>query len=394
METKNGGKTESKANPSVGKGGLRRGAYAETERPAAPELRFDYEYMQEDLTVGKKTKAALTEKKPDAKEQPETAEIKETSVKKDPEKGKKHPHGEKKPEKHKKPADKPENAKAAEEKKHRAKHPRGVEEDGLDTSSVAVARGISHEARRRKQNLHDLLRLGIILLLIAVIVGGGILAYRWTTVKTISVTGSEKYGQAQLMNMSRIRTGRNILFYNEKKLADDMNAIPDIRIVSVKKKLPNTIDIVVADIVPCAAIEASGGSFSFISEDGYVLSMGEKDPGGLIVVRGMTGEGITPGTYIDKQNPTLRTTCAVKLIKAIRASSFAESVRAIDVSSSVCVTLTLDSAYTIVLGSLATADECVGTAAKAYAKFLPVYPNGGTINVFHGKTQVDFTPNK
>ena len=97
-------------------------------------------------------------------------------------------------------------------------------------------------------------------------------------------------------------------------------------------------------------------------------------------------------TFINEQSPTIRTMAAIKLLAAIDESPIKESVRTIDLSSSVYVTLGLDGNYSIVLGSITTAHECIDTAAKAYAKFLPVYPNGGEIQVFPGKTTVDFTP--
>ena len=64
----------------------------------------------------------------------------------------------------------------------------------------------------------------------------------------------------------------------------------------------------------------------------------------------------------------------------------------IDLASSAYVTITVGKNYTIVLGSISTAHECMETAAKAYEKFLPEYPNGGTIQVFPDSTVVDFTP--
>lgn len=270
----------------------------------------------------------------------------------------------------------------------------GEEQDKLDTSHIAVARGISHEERRRKQNRRDMLRLGAVVLAIVLVAAALFWAYKFTTVKTIHVSGSKVYGEAQLLSMSGIRPGKNIFFYSESSIRDDMNAIHDIRTVSVSKQLPSTINIVVDDIDPAAAILSADGRYAFVSVDGYVLSIGESDPKGLIEIRGMTGVGFALNTFIDKQNATIRTVGAVRLLKAIAESALDGKVLAIDLSSSAYVTMDVENDYTFVLGSLSTAEDCIGTAAMAYAKFLPVYPMGGTVQVFPESTVVDFTPNK
>lgn len=268
------------------------------------------------------------------------------------------------------------------------------EEDELDTSYIPEARGISHEERRRRQTLHDLLRIGVIVLVICAVAAGLFFAFRATIVRHISVTGSNVYGEAQILSMSGVRPGKSIFFYSEKQIKDDINSIPDLRVVSVKKAYPNDIGVVVADITAYAAILSPNGVYTLISDDGYVLSMGESSDHGLITIEGMTGIGFALNTYIDKQNNTIRTVGAVRLLQAIESSPLAPHVRSIDLSSSQYVTLTCDGDYSIVLGAISTAPECVETACTAYERFLPVYPGGGTIQVFRGSSVVDFTPNK
>ncbi|GEM_PF-3367794 len=418
MDTKHDGKTESHGIASKAKGSL----FTEILPSAKSEVSFEYNYSEEDLAVGGKKKPAVkpesaaAEKAPVEKASAEKAPAeKPAGDPKDAEKeldfsGSKGPallrggRSEKNEEEKKRPkkkkaagkkkaaAEKPQDKSGGKKRSKGEKKKHGGEKDELDTSSVAVARGISHEARRRKQNLHDLLRFGLIVLLIGLLVGAGFLAFRLTTVKKIAVTGSEKYSEEQLLSMSRIHAGDNYFSYNEKELTDAMNSISDIRTVSVTKKLPNKISIVVADILPRAAIEVSSGHYSIISADGYVLSVGETDAGGLTIIRGMSGEGISLNTFINEQSPSIRTSAAIKLLAAIDESDIAGSILAIDLSSSVYVTIELEGNYTIVLGSITTAPECIETAAKAYARFRPVYPNGGEIQVFPGKTTVDFTP--
>lgn len=280
-------------------------------------------------------------------------------------------------------------------KKETGKRGRGAkhEKDTLDTSSIALARGISHEERRKRQNRRDLLRIGSVVLIIALLVGAAVFAYRYTTVKTITVTGSAFHGEEELLSKSGIRPGRNIFFYNEAALRSEMDSIPDlpIRTVSVTKVMPDRIDITVADITPYAAIVSPNGSYTLISDDGYVLSIGESSAEDLIEIRGMTGIGFVASTYITDR-ASMRTVGIVKLLQAIHASGLEGKVRSIDISNSACVKVIADNNYTIEVGMLSSAAKCIENASKAYELFLPTYPNGGTLYVFPDSTTVDFTP--
>ncbi|MBQ7060725.1 MAG: FtsQ-type POTRA domain-containing protein [Clostridia bacterium] len=267
-----------------------------------------------------------------------------------------------------------------------------AEPDDIDSSYATDAPGFSNEEHRRRQNLRDLLKIGCIVLAVLAVIGAGVLYYNHTIVKTIRISGSEVYGEAQLLSMSGIRAGKNIYLYKEEQLRADMNSIHDIRTESVTKIMPDTISIVVSDITPAAAIRSPGGLYTLISSDGYVLSMGEASNRGLLTIEGMSGTGYALNTFIDRNNTSIRTVGAVSLIRAIGASTIAGKVLSIDLSNSACVSILLENNYKIVLGSISTAPECIETAARAYERFLPVYPNGGTVQVFRGSSIVDFTP--
>ena len=83
---------------------------------------------------------------------------------------------------------------------------------------------------------------------------------------------------------------------------------------------------------------------------------------------------------------------AMKLLAAVKECDFAESVIAIDLSNAASIKLELQHGYTFVLDDWRYAEGNIKTAAKAYKRLLPVYPSGGTVNIFKDSTVVDFTP--
>lgn len=264
----------------------------------------------------------------------------------------------------------------------------------LNTSGVENARGISHEERRRKQNLRDLLKILSAVLCVLLILAAISLFRSFTLVKSINVSGSKVYGEAQLISQSGLSTGKSIFSYSEKDIKAAMDSIPGIHTRSVKKAYPNRIDITVEDITERAAILGANGSYTVISADGYVLSIGSELPEGLTEIRGLTGYAFALNTHIDETDRNIRTVGALELIKAIDEYGCGDLVRSIDLSGAAYTSIELQGGFTAVLGAVNTAHECLPIAIAAYERFLPVYPGGGTINVFNGSSIVDFTPHK
>lgn len=262
----------------------------------------------------------------------------------------------------------------------------------LDTSFTTDARGISHVQRKRKQTRRDLIKIVSAILAALFVLAAAALFRNFTVVKTITVSGSKKYGQDQLISLSGLQAGKSIFSYSAEEVTDAMNSVSDIHTKSVKKIFPNKIDIVVEDVVPRAALLGSNGNYTVISADGYVISIGENKPEGLLEVLGLAGYSFALNTYIDRTDRNIRTVGALELIKALDESELNESALYIDVSGATYTVLGLENNYKVVLGAITTAPECLYAAAEAYRRFLPVYPDGGTLNVFHGSTVVDFTP--
>lgn len=263
----------------------------------------------------------------------------------------------------------------------------------LDTSGVEDARGISHEQRRRRQTRRDLIKVLCVLLCITMLFAAAALIKRYTTVKTITVSGSRLYGDAQILSIAGISTGQSIFKIDESELRSAIDSIPSVHTKSIRKVYPNKIEIQVEDVFARAYIPGANGKYTVISADGYVLSIVDEPEEGLLEIRGLAGYGFSPAAYIDDSAHNIRTVGALKLIKAIDERGYSDCVRYIDLSGAVYTRIGLDYGYIAVLGAVTTAPDCIDIAISAYERFLPVYPNGGTINVFSGSSIVDFTPN-
>lgn len=263
----------------------------------------------------------------------------------------------------------------------------------LDTSGVEDARGLSHERRRRRQTIRDLIKVLSVLLSIVLIIAAISLIKSYTTVRKFDVSGSRLYSTEQILSLSGISAGKSIFRVDESELAGAVSSIPNLHAKSVKKVYPNKIEIRVEDVFARAFIPGANGKYTVISADGYVVEIVDEPSEDLLEVRGLAGYGFAPGAYIDESMHNIRTVGTLELIKVIDERGYSDYVKYIDLSSAVYTLIGLDNGYTAVLGAVTNAPDCIDIAISAYERFLPAYPNGGTINVFTGSSIVDFTPN-
>lgn len=265
--------------------------------------------------------------------------------------------------------------------------------DDIDSMSINAS-GFSLESKKKHANFKEILKLIAKLALIAAVIFGLIMLYKLLHVKSVTVSGSLKYSETQLLSQSGIQDGAFILSYTKEKVEDSFEKIPDVSVVSFRRVLPNSIEITVVDKDARAALPAANGGYTLISADGYVISSGIESADGLVLVRGLSGKSYAVGSYINLDSDSASEAAVIRLLEAVNVSTLAHFVTAIDLSNSSCIKLEIGSSFTIILGDCVEAYQNITTAAKAYEYFSREYPEGGIINVFTGSTIVDFTPSR
>lgn len=246
----------------------------------------------------------------------------------------------------------------------------------------------------RERNIAGLKRTLIIFVILSFILLAVYGIYRLTAVGEITISGSERYDSARIKDFCGIQPGHNIFAYNFSYIKERMSVIPELTVLSVKKHFPDRIEITVTDRTPRAAIPAGNGTYTVIDSEGFVMSVGNRDTEGLLLINGLTLAGFKPGNQINlKSDSSLRRSAAFEFIKAVDSHSMQAVTAGIDVSNISCAKLILKNNFTAVLGTYPEALSNFETAKKAYFILLENYPGGGVINVFYNKSMVDFTPN-
>lgn len=264
-------------------------------------------------------------------------------------------------------------------------------QDDLSANSISAG-GFSRESHKKQANIKELIKIFSVLIVILAIIIGAIIFYQKLHVSTISVIGSHKYSEKQLISESGIQDGAFILSYSEEDIYALFGKIDDISVIGFKRIYPDKLEIRVADRDARAAIPAGNGKYTIISADGYVIGSNAESSEGLIVIRGLAGKSYAVGSCIDDDTQSASELAVIELLEGVSESELASIVTAIDLSNTSCIKFEIGDKFTIVLGDCIEASQNIDTASKAYAIFSRSYPAGGVINVFSNSTIVDFTP--
>jgi cell division protein FtsQ len=94
-------------------------------------------------------------------------------------------------------------------------------------------------------------------------------------IKNIKVLGKNKMSYEKIVKISQCIKGENIFKFSKKLGEESLNRLPYIKRSKIKRRLPNTIIIEVEEREEIAIIPYIG-SFVYIDEEGYILSIEEK----------------------------------------------------------------------------------------------------------------------
>lgn len=264
-------------------------------------------------------------------------------------------------------------------------------QDDLSANSISAG-GFSRESHKKRANIKELIKIFSVLIVILAIIIGAIIFYQKLHVSTISVIGSQKYSEKQLISKSGIQDGAFILSYSEEDIYALFAKIYDVSVVGFRRIYPDKLEIRVADRDARAAIPAGNRKYTIISTDGYVIGSNTDSSDGLIVIRGLAGKSYAVGSCINDDTQSAAGLAVIELLEGVDGSELSSIVTAIDLSNTSCIKFEIGDKFTIVLGDCIEASQNIDTASKAYAIFSKSYPEGGIINVFSNSTIVDFTP--
>ena len=149
--------------------------------------------------------------------------------------------------------------------------------------------------RNRKRKKNRRIAFGVILLLIGVMFA--LLLLPCFNIKYIDTVGNEKVTHALLTEKSTVEYGENIFKLNIKKGKKQIQQIPYVETVKIRRQLPDIVFIEIEERKPIAALSAGDG-FALIDKECRIL---EKVPETNVpLIEGLDVK-ITEGEYLNSQ---------------------------------------------------------------------------------------------
>ena len=143
-----------------------------------------------------------------------------------------------------------------------------------------------YRRRRRRGGAGVLVTLICLILILAAILVAVTIFFR---IREIRVTGDTRYTEEQIIESSQLQPGDNMFFFNKFAVISRIFAdCPYLDEISIRRQLPDVLEITVKDCVPVAAI-ADGSSYYVLDVNGKILEKcGEEEVAGYCKIQGAT----------------------------------------------------------------------------------------------------------
>jgi len=143
-------------------------------------------------------------------------------------------------------------------------------------------------------------------LLIFVLAAGVVLSVSFFfQISNITVIGVDRYSPGQIIEVSGIQIGDNMLRLDTGQIVEDiLYAFPYIASVRVQRRIPPRVEIIVTQYQP-EIVAVANGEMAFLTLQGKLLERGSLvPPVGIPVVRGLNFRNFQPGQVIGgAENP-------------------------------------------------------------------------------------------
>jgi len=163
--------------------------------------------------------------------------------------------------------------------------------------------------RRRHRDTRGGAALSVILSVILTPIAIVVAITVFFRVSNIKVTGESGYPDYSIIEASTIKVGQNMFRFNKFKVIDGIfEKMPYIDEISIRRRLPDTVEIIVTRCTPVAAIETDSGWYLLDAKGKLLENTGSVQPEGYPVITGADAETLVVGKYIkiideEKQKP-------------------------------------------------------------------------------------------
>lgn len=203
-----------------------------------------------------------------------------------------------------------------------------------------------HQRRHRRFRFTKLYGVLSALVILAAVIGGCIVFFK---VDTIHVEGNERYTADQIVEAAGVRQGDNMYLLNKFKMIDQIKEkLTYVDDVTIRRKLPNTLNIMVDEYTVAAAVQdGSDGQWWLISSDGRLLARADA-PGDAIQVTGLTPAAPSEGADLAVgEDQHLQQQALIELLTALEKRDLLANAQSIDLTGGSMAVMQYDNRLTV-----------------------------------------------
>jgi hypothetical protein len=190
--------------------------------------------------------------------------------------------------------------------------------------------------------------------------------------------GNESYTEAYIIERSELELGTHMLFVDLDEAESNIAKDPYLQVDSVSYIFPARVRILVTERKAIAGIVGLDSNV-IIDKNGFVLSMaGGTDISDLIQVTGVTVTGFQLGQRLGQGND-FSTATLVQLISVLEEYDLIGSIKSIDLTTPLAITMTAHSGLKIHVGQATELTMKTEVLARLLPLFFSKGINSGTL---------------
>jgi len=237
---------------------------------------------------------------------------------------------------------------------------------------------VERELRKKERRAIAAKLFSNLVFVFVILVAVGVAVYYGFLLSDIVVMGNENYTSDYIIERSGLKLGTHMLFVDLDKAEENIAQDPYLQVDSVTYIFPARVRIVVTERKAVAGIVGLDSNV-IIDKNGYVLSMtGGTDLSDLIQVTGVTASGFQLGQRLGQDND-FSTATLVLLISELEQYNLSSSIKSIDLTTPLAITMTAQNGLKIHVGQATDLDTKMDVLARLLPQFLSKGITYGTL---------------
>ncbi len=221
--------------------------------------------------------------------------------------------------------------------------------------------------RRRKASTRF---YSILVVLFAVAIGVTLCMTVFFNIQTIQVQGETRYEAEEIIRVSGIAKGKNLLLADTKGGEEDLTVkLPYIGSAHIVRKLPATVVIEVEETTPAYAVQMEGG-WAVADQTGKTLEYLQGQIPSVPVVVGISVTGAPPGSPMEFEDEEQKKKLT-DLTNALKENNLIEKTNQMDFTNGSDITVLYDNRVTLKCGGAVDLDAKLAMAKEAIARKAP-----------------------